>query len=521
MAGGLRRAFLSSSLGTGLSRLLGLVREMAIAGALGAGVASDAFTTAFTIPGVFRRFVADEGLTGALIPEVAAAEAQDGVEEARRLAGRALTALLLVGALLCAVAIPAAPWLVRLFAEGFERDPEKFALTVQLTRWMVPFVVTVSVVSWAEGLLNHRDHFFTPKVAPGLVSAAMVVAALWPTEGGPEAVVQSLAYGVLVGGVLHVLVCLPPLVRAWGVIRPRFDLFADNRFRHLLSEMGKVAFIGLTAQANIIILRRVASYLQDGAPTWYWNAARLVDFSQGIIAVGVGSALMPAVARAVAQQDWPGFRSAFVGSARLVAALLLPAATFVGLLAEPMVAVLFRHGHYTAFDVTQTAKALVVLVPYMVALASIQILKKPFFALGQRTPLMLVAVLGVALTGGLGAWWGPQFGVVGLAATLSVSTVVQMVLYVVLLRQRAGAYLGLSAIAGSLGRTALACVPAGLLGVGLATFGDWSQGPTVVNVALLATIGVLGGAAYGVSAYALGVREVVQILQTLRKKVGR
>ena len=166
------RAFLSSSLGTGLSRVLGLLRDLALAAALGAGFHSDAFLTAFRIPGVFRRFVADEGLTGALVPGVARAEAEVDFDAARQLAGRVLTALLLLGTLISVAAIAGAPWLVELFAAGFRSDPAKFALTVELTRIMVPFVITVSLVSWAEGLLNHKQHFFVPKLAPGLIPDA-------------------------------------------------------------------------------------------------------------------------------------------------------------------------------------------------------------------------------------------------------------------------------------------------------------------------------------------------------------
>ena len=139
----LLRAFLSSSLGTGLSRVLGLMRDLAIASALGVGMHSDVFWTAFRIPGVFRRFVADEGLTGALVPGVARAEEEEDLDEARRLAGRALTGLLLVSIFISAAAIVGAPWLVDLFAAGFRSDPAKFDLTVQLTRIMVPFLITV------------------------------------------------------------------------------------------------------------------------------------------------------------------------------------------------------------------------------------------------------------------------------------------------------------------------------------------------------------------------------------------
>jgi putative peptidoglycan lipid II flippase len=515
------RAFLSSSLGTGLSRVLGLLRELAIARVLGASAASDAFFMAFTIPSMFRRFVADEGLTGALVPGVALAEAEDGTDEARRLAGRTLTALIVVCVVISAIAIPAAPWLVDLFASGFREDPEKYALTVQLTRVMMPFVLFVSLVSWAEGLLNHRDHFFVPKIAPGVVSAAIVAAAMWPGAGDPQAIVHTIAWAVLVGGLAHALVCLPPLVRHWGVIRPRLDCFADPRFRLLLWEMGKVAAIGLMAQVNVIVLRNLASHLQTGAVSWYWNATRLVDFAQGIIAVGVGSALLPAISAAVAQQDWPEFRDSFARASRLAASLLFPAAAFVLLLAPPFVAVLYRHGAYTWADVGETSAALRWLTPYMLALAGIQIVKKPFFALNRRNSLVVVGAIGVGLTFGAGVLLAPRYGVQGLAAALSVSTVGQLLVYLWLLGRVTGGKLGLVALVGPMGRIAVATIPAAAVGWAVCSLGDWEQGPGLVNLLVFGGAGIAGGAVYAIAAWALGIAEVRMVVARVRGRLGR
>ena len=151
---GIFGASVVSALGTGLSRVLGAVRDVAIGHVFGAGRASDAFWMAWTVPSLFRRFVADEGLTGALIPGVAQAEREAGSVEANRLANGALLALLAAGALICAAGMLGAPWLVRLIAPGFADDPGKLELTIALTRWLFPFVVFVSLVSYCEGLLN-------------------------------------------------------------------------------------------------------------------------------------------------------------------------------------------------------------------------------------------------------------------------------------------------------------------------------------------------------------------------------
>ncbi len=515
----LLRAFLASSVGTGLSRVLGLARELALANVLGAGMVMDAFVMAFTFPGMLRRFVADEGLTGALVPAVARAELEVGEEEARRLSGRVLTALVLAGVLLSAAGMLAAPWLVDLVADGFEG--EKRDLTIQLTRVLFPFVLFVSLVSWCEGLLNHRDHFFIPKVAPGVVSAAVVAAAIWPPGREPLSIVWAVSWAVLAGGAAHLLICLPPLWRRWGLIRPRLDAMKDPRFVRVLTEMGKVAIIGVMAQVNTLVLRYIASHLEEGAVTWYWNATRLVDLAQGIIAVGVGSALLPTISRAVAAKDGEGFRDAFSSAARLAGALLIPAAAFILVLPGPTVAFLYRHGAYTMADVNQTASALQMLVPFMLALAGIQIVKKPFFALERRGALIGVGLVGVGLTAGLGLWLAPQMGVDGLSLALSLSVTAQLLVYLFLLRKMVPGGVGLTTLSISLAKMLVASIPAAAVGWFIAGLGAWSDGPTIHNGLVLGAAGLAGGAIYAAAALAMGIESVRTIAQRLTSRFRR
>lgn len=512
------RAFLSSSLGTALSRLLGLGRELVFTHVLGAGMVSDAFVMAWTIPGMLRRFVADEGLTGALLPAVGHAESEDGVEAARVLAGRIMVALIVAGVLLCAVVMVATPWIVDYFATGF--TGEKRALTIEMTRILLPFVVFVSLVSWCEGLLNHRQHFFVPKLAPGIVSLVMILGLLLPSSATPLEAGMALCWSVLVGGAAHLLFCLPTLYRHWGFIRPRLGMLRAPRSRRVLYEMLKVATIGIMAQINVLVLRDLASVLPDGSVSLYWTATRLVDFAQGIIAVGVGSALLPVIARAVIDNDNDAFRESFSGAVRLAAAMLLPVAAFVLVLATPTVAVLYRHGAFTYTDVVSVADALRMLVPFMLALAGIQIIKKPFFAMDRRNELIGVGAIGVALTWAIGRSLLPM-GVSGLALALSLSTLGQLLLYVFLLARMVEGRLGLRALLAPLAKMAAATVPAALLGWGLGLLGDWEQGPTPANMAILAAAGAVGGVAYLASAHLLGLSEVTAITQRIRRKLGR
>jgi putative peptidoglycan lipid II flippase len=284
--------------------------------------------------------------------------------------------------------------------------------------------------------------------------------------------------------------------------------------------MGKVAIIGLMAQVNTLALRYLASQLVEGSVTWYWNATRLVDFAQGIIAVGVGSALLPAISDAVARNDGDGFRSAFSGASRLAGSLLIPAAAFILFFPVPCVAVLYRHGEYSWADVEQTASALRMLVPFMLALAGIQIVKKPFFALDRRDALIGVGVFGVGLTVGLGMWLAPMMGVEGLALALSVSTCCQLLAYIALLARIVPGGLGLGHLMKDSVSMGISTLPAVAIAWFIIGQGSWVQGPTVTNFGVLAGAAVTGGLIYIGMAGILGIREVRELTQRIRRRLG-
>ncbi len=495
---------------------MGAIRDIVVANFLGAGAMSDAFFIAFTVPNVFRRFVADEGLTGALIPALSKAEAEDPAE-LRRLANSVFTALIIANVLLCIAGVLGAKWLVMAFAYSYVDDPAKFELTVTMTRWMFPFVAMVSVVSFFEGVLNYRGHFFVPKLAPALVSAGIAGGAiLLGTQF--EQPVYALVVGVLVGGTAHVLVNLPWVWSRWGAIGVSFD-FSNPRFKAILKELGKVVLIGIFAQINILILRQLAATLQDGAVTHYWNANRLVDLFQGIVAVAIGSALLPNVSQAVAEKDWDQFREDLVGALRLAAFLLFPAAAVLLSFATPVTAILFRHGAYTWEDIGQTAAALQLLVPFLLAVAGINILKKVYFALDDRGTLLAIGGLGVLLTGGVGLAFVEQLGVAGLALALSVSTVVQLTAYVLILRRRLGESLGIASLVDPLTRMAAATVPMVVLLWLVSGLGRWENGPMeLTNIAIIAGGFTAAGLAYAVAAKLLGIAELDAIWRRIRRR---
>jgi putative peptidoglycan lipid II flippase len=512
--------FLVSAAGTGFSRVLGAVRDMAIAAALGASAASDAFWIAFTIPNVFRHFVADEGLTGALIPALARAEAEEGEAAGRTLVDSLFGVLLLANLVLLIAGVVFAEQTVLAFASAYKDDPEQLALTTLMTQWMFPFLAMVSIVSFFEGLLNHRGHFLIPKIAPGVVSLAMAFSVTWLADFFPQPVL-ALVFGVLAGGALHVVINLPVVASRWGRLRPRLD-FSPPRLRQVLRQLAIVIAIGVFAQVNILVLRQLSAALGDGQVTRYWYANRVVDLAQGVIAIAIGSALLPPISAAVAARDMAALEAALVRALSLAGFLLLPSASVLLVFSVPIVALLFGHGAFGPEDVIATAGALQMLVPFLLAVAVINLLKRVYYALDDRRPLFLLGGLGVAATLGLGLALVGPYGLTGLAMALSLSTVLQLLASGALLQRRLGPHLGVVRITRRWAVMAVATVPGMAWMAWLAQGETWLEAPaSAAN--LLRFCAALGGAGalYLGVAWALDIEEFRLASRRIRVRFAR
>jgi len=511
------RGMFSSMVGTLLSRVLGAWRDIAISHSFGATTITDVFFVAQTVPAVFRRFIADEGLTGALIPALAREEEQVSARSAKHLSDIAFTALLIAASLLTVAGIALSPQLVKLFGYGYVRKPEQFQLAVTLTQWMFPFVIMVSLVSFFEAVLNLRQHFFVPKLAPGLAAGVLGAFALWAT-GYFSLAAYALPVGVLVGGVLHLLICLPVTARLWGL--PRFSLnFRHPQFIFLAKEMGKVAAIGLLAQINIMLLRSIATLLVEGSVTYYWYANRLVDLSTGMIAVGVGSALMPAISNNVVNKDWDGFRSNLVFSIRLTSFMLLPTAAVFLSFSYPIVSMMFRHGEFTASDCRSTALTTVCMVPFFLSMAGINIIKRAYFALDDRTCVLIVGAGGTVLTGVAGYVMSTKMGVAGLALALSLSTALQFAAYLAWLPLRLNAGPLYTGLIKPLAKMILASAPTVAILALAGRVGVWESGPAALQNWLVGLLGLaLAAGAYGYTAHLMKLPELDKVLRRFRRK---
>jgi putative peptidoglycan lipid II flippase len=375
-----------------LSRLLGLVREQVFATLLGAGIYADAFQAAFRIPNLLRDLFAEGALSAAFVPMYTRALREGGPERAYRLANRLMTLLVVVlGALVVVAFIFAAP-LVRTLAPGFDRVPGKTAITVQLTRVMLPFLPMVSFAAVAMGMLNAHQRYATPAFAPAVFNLVTIAwaAVLWAAGFSPAQVALGWAAGTLLGGAAQFGIQLPGLWKAGWRFRPEWAP-SDPELRAILSLMAP-ATVGLAAvQVNIFVGTNFAS-AEEGAVAWLSYAFRILYVPIGIFGVAVGTVATTGLALRAAAGDMEGVRDTVRRALRFLCYLTLPATAGLMALGVPVVRLLFERGKFHAGDTQSTAAALMLYSTGLVAYTGVKVLAPAFYALGRpRVPLLASA----------------------------------------------------------------------------------------------------------------------------------
>jgi len=291
----LLKALAAVSSMTLLSRTLGFVRDALIARVFGAGAMTDAFFVAFKIPNLLRRLFAEGAFSQAFVPILAEYKNRQGHDATRVLVSQVGSALTLVLVAVALLGIAAAPWVAYVSAPGFTTDPDKFALTVALLRITFPYIVLISLVALAAGILNTWSKFSVPAFAPVLLNVAMIAATLWlaPYFDPP---VLALGWGVALGGILQLAWMLPHLAKIDMLPRPvrRFD---DPGVRRILKLMAPATLGVSVAQISLLINTIFASFLATGSVSWLYYADRLMEFPTGMLGVALGTILLPSLAK--------------------------------------------------------------------------------------------------------------------------------------------------------------------------------------------------------------------------------
>ncbi|MEW5768786.1 MAG: murein biosynthesis integral membrane protein MurJ [Pseudomonadota bacterium] len=384
----LLRALASISSMTLLSRILGFARDAIIARAFGAGAATDAFFVAFKLPNLLRRLFAEGAFSQAFVPVLAEYKNRRGEDETRVLIGRVATVLTVALLAVTALGVLAAPLIVLVSAPGFTATPDKFQLTVDLTRIVFPYIVFISLVSLAAGVLNTFSRFMLPAFTPVLLNVAMILAA---AVAAPwfDPPVLALAWGAFLGGILQLAIQIPALKRM--NLLPRWDWAPnDPGVRRILKLMGPAALGVSVAQISLLINTLFASFLATGSVSWLYYADRLMEFPSGMLGVALGTILLPSLAKHHADNDTAEYSKLLDWGLRMTLLLAAPAAVGLGVLATPLIATLFQYGEFGAHDLEMTRQALVAYSVGLVGIILVKVLAPGFYARQNiRTPVKI------------------------------------------------------------------------------------------------------------------------------------
>ena len=371
-----------------LSRITGLARESLKATVFGAGVQMDAFEAAFRLPNILRRMFAEGAFSQAFVPILSEYHRQRGANATRDLVGRvsSLLALVLLG--VTVLGVLAAPWLVYLLAAGFAATPGKVELTAQMIRIVFPYILFVSLVSLAGGILNVYRKFAIPAFTPVLLNLSIIGAAIFLSRYFDPPIL-ALAWGVFIGGVAQLALQIAPLARIGMMPKLRFD-WRDAGVRRVLLLMGPAAIGVSAAQISALINTQLAAGLGDGRISWITYADRLMEFPSALLGVAIGTVLLPSLAQHHSDANHGEYSALLDWGLRLAFLLALPAAFALWLLAVPLITTLYQYGKFTVHDVWQTRTALLGYSVGLLALILVKILAPGFYARQHmRTPVRI------------------------------------------------------------------------------------------------------------------------------------
>jgi putative peptidoglycan lipid II flippase len=391
----LLKALAAVSSMTLLSRILGFVRDTVVARAFGAGLATDAFFVAFKIPNLLRRLFAEGAFAQAFVPIFAEYKNRRGEADARILVDNVSGVLALALAVVTLIGVAAAPLIVYVSAPGFTATPEKFALTIDLLRITFPYILFISLVSLAGGILNTYSRFSVPALTPALLNLTFIGFALWaaPYFNPP---VKALAWAVFCGGALQLAFQIPFLLKIKMLPRFKLDL-KDAGVSRVIRQMGPAVFGVSIGQVSLLINTIFASFLVSGSVSWLYYADRLMEFPTGLLGVALGTILLPSLAKHYSDQSAAEYSKLLDWGLRLTLMLALPAAVALAVLAMPLIATLFHYGQFSQHDVFMTRNALVAYSVGLLGLILVKVLAPGFYARQNiRTPVRIAIIALVA-----------------------------------------------------------------------------------------------------------------------------
>ncbi|MDP2938578.1 MAG: murein biosynthesis integral membrane protein MurJ [Candidatus Omnitrophota bacterium] len=386
------------SAATILSRVLGFIRDIIIAKLFGTKETAQAFVVAFRIPNLLRDLVGEGATNSAVVPVFSEYLVTKKREEFWRLANVILNLLFISLSVIAILGITCAPLIVRIIAPGFIEDPGKLNLTIKLTRILFPYLIFIGLTAYSMGVLFTFKSFFTPSLSPCLLNISTIVAALLASQRMKEPIV-GLAIGVLVGGLLQLIIQIPPLFKK-GFKLIRLENTASYLSHPGAKQIGKLllprVFGSAIYQLNVFVDTICASLAQivgEGAVAAIYYSNRLIQFPMAVFGIALSSAALPTMSEFAAIKDFEKLKRTLNFSLRGIFLIMLPSQAMLIALATPLTKIFFQRGEFNSYSTLITSSALLYYALGLFAYAGVKILVSCFYSLQDtKTPVKVAAL---------------------------------------------------------------------------------------------------------------------------------
>jgi putative peptidoglycan lipid II flippase len=417
------KSSIKMAIATFFSRILGLIREQVMAAYFGASGVTDAFLVAYRIPNLLRDLFAEGAFSSAFVPTFVEAN-QESQAKSRELMWSLFWLLFFITGSICVGIMVFAPELIQLFAPAFTQDPEKFQLTVNLTRIMAPFLTFVSLAALFMGVLNSLKVFFIPALAPASYNVMSILSMLG-LSGALAAngyhPIYSLGIGAMLGGFMQAAVQVP-LIYQKG-FRPMWPKqFWTDRSKKVFKLLGPGLFGFAATQINLLVTTILATGTLIGATSWLNYSFRLFQLPVGILSVSIGNSNLVHFSEAWKKGDTSGAKGSLQSSYFLSFLTVMPALVVLYCLSEEIVNLIFERGRFDRFSTLNTAEALRMYALGLPFYGLYKILVPTFYALDRQKIPVIASITSIGFNIGFCLFLTPVFGfkILALGTTLSV-----------------------------------------------------------------------------------------------------
>jgi putative peptidoglycan lipid II flippase len=488
-----------------ISRVLGFLRDITIASSLGAGMFSDAFFVAFKLPNFLRRLFAEGAFNSAFVPIFAGMLATDGEEKAKEFAGEAMSFLVVLLIGVTGVFMVFMPWLMFILAPGFADNPEKYDLTVLLTRITFPYIIFISLVSLLGGILNSNHKFAAVAATPIIMNLCLIIIPSligWATPS----MAHALSIAVMISGVLQWL-WLVHFAKRQHML-PKFGppRLSPN-VKRLLVLIAPAALGAGVAQVNLFIDLIIASQFNSGVSYLYY-ADRISELPLAVIGIAVGTAILPMLSKQIREgNDEAAYRTQR-HAIELALFLSVPAAAALITLAQPIITVMYERGAFGPLETDATFPTLIAFACGLPAFVLIKILAPGFYAHHDTKTPFKIATLCIVVNLAFNLILMGPFKWVGMAMATTISGWLNVALMTTVLIKRKWLVANNELIKQISLIIGISAVMAGVVYAATAWLEDWLAGGEIMRFSALTIIVMLGLASYAAAALAVNCMDI-------------